>query len=211
VASRWSSRRLTCRRPPPACSASVSRPSRRRQRACRSTRSTSRPASKIDRELYSEPASQTVTPGACVAFVASGRRRHGHRGGRGKDAREDHPRRNPPGYWHPGSHCRTLAFGLGLKGKQIAQFEQIGSGLFNLYMDCDASLVEVNTADRQRRRVGRSSPSTARSASKTTRSLTASRRWSRMRDTLAGRRDGADRRARRTSTTSRSTATSPAW
>jgi succinyl-CoA synthetase beta subunit len=42
------------------------------------------------------------------------------------------------------SHCRTLAFGLGLKGKQIAQFEQIARGLFNLYMDCDASLVEVN-------------------------------------------------------------------
>ena len=43
-----------------------------------------------------------------------------------------------------GSHCRTLAFGLGLKGKQISQFEQIARGLFNLYMDCDASLVEVN-------------------------------------------------------------------
>ncbi len=42
------------------------------------------------------------------------------------------------------SHCRTLAFGLGLKGKQVAQFEKIVRGLYSLYIDCDASLVEVN-------------------------------------------------------------------
>ena len=38
----------------------------------------------------------------------------------------------------------ALAFGLGLKGKQVAQFEQIARGLYNLYIECDASLVEVN-------------------------------------------------------------------
>jgi succinyl-CoA synthetase beta subunit len=43
-----------------------------------------------------------------------------------------------------GSHCRALAFGLGLKGKQVAQFEQIARGLYKLYLECDASLVEVN-------------------------------------------------------------------
>jgi len=43
-----------------------------------------------------------------------------------------------------GSHCRTLAFGLGLKGAQVAEFETIARGLYKLYLDCDASLVEVN-------------------------------------------------------------------
>jgi len=43
-----------------------------------------------------------------------------------------------------GSHARTLAYGLGLQGKQVAQFEQVARGLYNLYLECDASLVEVN-------------------------------------------------------------------
>ncbi|MGI9245462.1 MAG: ADP-forming succinate--CoA ligase subunit beta [Steroidobacteraceae bacterium] len=43
-----------------------------------------------------------------------------------------------------GSHCRTLAFGLGLSGKQVAQFEQVARGLYQLYNECDASLVEIN-------------------------------------------------------------------
>jgi succinyl-CoA synthetase beta subunit len=43
-----------------------------------------------------------------------------------------------------GSHCRTLAYGLGLKGEQIAEFERIARGLYRLYLECDASLVEVN-------------------------------------------------------------------
>jgi succinyl-CoA synthetase beta subunit len=43
-----------------------------------------------------------------------------------------------------GSHCRALAFGLGLTGKQVAQFEAIARGLYRLYAECDASLVEVN-------------------------------------------------------------------
>jgi succinyl-CoA synthetase beta subunit len=43
-----------------------------------------------------------------------------------------------------GSHCRTLAYGLGLEGQQIAEFEEIARGLYRLYLDCDCSLVEVN-------------------------------------------------------------------
>jgi succinyl-CoA synthetase beta subunit len=40
--------------------------------------------------------------------------------------------------------CRQLAFGLGLKGDQIAQFGRIAHALYNLYLEQDASLVEVN-------------------------------------------------------------------
>lgn len=40
--------------------------------------------------------------------------------------------------------CRKLAFGLGLTGKQIAEFQSILMGLYRLYLEKDASLVEVN-------------------------------------------------------------------
>jgi succinyl-CoA synthetase beta subunit len=40
--------------------------------------------------------------------------------------------------------CRQLAFGLGLGGPQIAQFGRIAHALYRLYLECDASLVEVN-------------------------------------------------------------------
>ncbi len=40
--------------------------------------------------------------------------------------------------------CRILAFGLGLAGPQIAQFGRIAQALYRLYLDRDASLVEVN-------------------------------------------------------------------
>ena len=40
--------------------------------------------------------------------------------------------------------CRRLAFGLGLKGSQIAEFQTIAMGLYRLYLERDASLVEVN-------------------------------------------------------------------
>jgi succinyl-CoA synthetase beta subunit len=43
-----------------------------------------------------------------------------------------------------GSHCRALAFGLGLKGEQAKQFESIARGLYKLYLECDCSLVEIN-------------------------------------------------------------------
>jgi succinyl-CoA synthetase beta subunit len=40
--------------------------------------------------------------------------------------------------------CRQLAFGLGLKGAQIAQFGHIAQALYRLYLERDASLVEIN-------------------------------------------------------------------
>jgi succinyl-CoA synthetase beta subunit len=40
--------------------------------------------------------------------------------------------------------CRQLAFGLEFKGAQIAQFGKIAHALYKLYLERDASLVEVN-------------------------------------------------------------------
>jgi len=40
--------------------------------------------------------------------------------------------------------CKQLAFGLGLKGKQIEQFQVIVLALYRLYLDRDASLIEIN-------------------------------------------------------------------
>ncbi len=40
--------------------------------------------------------------------------------------------------------CRQLAFGLGLKGEQVAQFGRIAQALYKLYLEQDASLVEIN-------------------------------------------------------------------
>jgi succinyl-CoA synthetase beta subunit len=42
------------------------------------------------------------------------------------------------------SNCRALAYGLGLSGAQIGEFEEIARGLYRLYLDCDCSLLEVN-------------------------------------------------------------------
>lgn len=40
--------------------------------------------------------------------------------------------------------CRRVAFGLGLEGNQIKELTRIMSGLYRLFMEKDASLVEVN-------------------------------------------------------------------
>jgi succinyl-CoA synthetase beta subunit len=40
--------------------------------------------------------------------------------------------------------ARQIAFGLGFKGAQIAEFQAIAAALYKLYMEKDASLVEVN-------------------------------------------------------------------
>ena len=40
--------------------------------------------------------------------------------------------------------CRQLAFGIGLKGDQVAQFQSILLALYRLYTDKDASLIEIN-------------------------------------------------------------------
>jgi succinyl-CoA synthetase beta subunit len=43
-----------------------------------------------------------------------------------------------------GYQCRQLAFGLGLKGTQVTEFQVMTMGLYKLYLEKDASLVEVN-------------------------------------------------------------------
>jgi succinyl-CoA synthetase beta subunit len=40
--------------------------------------------------------------------------------------------------------CRRLAFGLGLEGGQIRELQKIMQGLYRLFVDSDASLVEIN-------------------------------------------------------------------
>lgn len=40
--------------------------------------------------------------------------------------------------------CREMAFALGFKDKQIAEFQAIAMALYELYMEQDASLLEVN-------------------------------------------------------------------
>jgi len=40
--------------------------------------------------------------------------------------------------------CRQLAFGLGLKGTQVSEFQSLAQGLYRLYIEKDVSLVEVN-------------------------------------------------------------------
>ena len=43
-----------------------------------------------------------------------------------------------------GYQARQLAFGLGLEGKQVPAFEKILRGIYDLYIEHDAGLVEVN-------------------------------------------------------------------
>jgi succinyl-CoA synthetase beta subunit len=50
---------------------------------------------------------------------------------------------------HPASglepfQCRELGFGVGLAPKQIEQFQSIVRGLYRLYLERDASLIEIN-------------------------------------------------------------------
>ncbi len=40
--------------------------------------------------------------------------------------------------------CRRLAFGLGLAGEQVGELQRIATALYRLYLERDASLVEVN-------------------------------------------------------------------
>lgn len=40
--------------------------------------------------------------------------------------------------------CRKIAFGLGLAGTQIRELQKIIEGLYRLFCDCDASLLEIN-------------------------------------------------------------------
>jgi succinyl-CoA synthetase beta subunit len=98
--------------------------------------------SKIDRELYLSLLLNRDT--GRIAFVASA--------AGGMDIEEvaaKTPEKIIRVEIHPatglqGSHCRVLAYGLGLKGPQVAEFETIARGLYKLYLECDASLVEIN-------------------------------------------------------------------
>jgi len=40
--------------------------------------------------------------------------------------------------------CRRLAFALGLKGAQIAEFERLARALYRLYLERDLALIEIN-------------------------------------------------------------------
>ncbi|MEZ5533971.1 MAG: ADP-forming succinate--CoA ligase subunit beta [Steroidobacteraceae bacterium] len=40
--------------------------------------------------------------------------------------------------------CRQMAFALGFEGRQIGEFEKIATALYRLYLERDASLLEVN-------------------------------------------------------------------
>jgi succinyl-CoA synthetase beta subunit len=42
------------------------------------------------------------------------------------------------------SECRVLAFGLGLSGPLIEEFAKIAKALYQMYLDSDASLMEIN-------------------------------------------------------------------
>ena len=42
------------------------------------------------------------------------------------------------------SECRVLAYGLGLEGKQVDEFASLAQKLYQLYLDKDLSLLEVN-------------------------------------------------------------------
>lgn len=43
-----------------------------------------------------------------------------------------------------GFHCRQVAFGLGLEGKQISSLTKFLSGMYKAFTDLDASIVEIN-------------------------------------------------------------------
>ena len=43
-----------------------------------------------------------------------------------------------------GYQCRRLAYGLGLLGKQVAEFERIARALYHLYLERDLGLIEIN-------------------------------------------------------------------
>ena len=43
-----------------------------------------------------------------------------------------------------GFHCRKLAFGLGLEGKQVAAFTKFVTALYGAYVELDCMIVEIN-------------------------------------------------------------------
>ena len=62
---------------------------------------------------------------------------------------EETPERIRTIFIHPaaglqGYHVRELGFFLGLEGEQIKEFGKVLKGLYGIFTDCDASLVEIN-------------------------------------------------------------------
>ncbi|MCU0974854.1 MAG: ADP-forming succinate--CoA ligase subunit beta [Steroidobacteraceae bacterium] len=98
--------------------------------------------SRIARELYLSLLLNRDT--GRIAFIAS------EAGGMDiEEVAEKEPEKILRADIHPaaglqGFHCRRLAFGLGLKGEQVKQFERIARGLYRLFLEKDLGLVEVN-------------------------------------------------------------------
>ena len=96
----------------------------------------------IDRELY---LGAVVDRGRkCIAFMAS------VEGGMDiEEVAASQPEKILTVYVDPvvglqAYQCRQLAFGLGLKDKQIGEFTKILTGLYRLFTENDASLLEIN-------------------------------------------------------------------
>ena len=98
--------------------------------------------SKIDRELYVSLVLNRET--GQVSFIASA--------AGGMDI-EEVAAHTPEKIIRVGIHpatglqpfqCRVLAYGLGLAGDQVREFQAIAEALYKLYLECDASLLEVN-------------------------------------------------------------------
>jgi succinyl-CoA synthetase beta subunit len=100
------------------------------------------PASKIERELYVSMVLNRET--SHIAFIVSSA------GGMDiEEVADKTPEKLIRVDVHPAaglqpSQCRVMAFALGLAGKQIEEFSGIVHGLYNLYLEKDASLVEIN-------------------------------------------------------------------
>jgi succinyl-CoA synthetase beta subunit len=72
------------------------------------------------------------------------RGRHGHRGGRPLDAREDpHAHIDPAEGFQP-HHGRAVAFALNLKGDLNKQAAKVAEQLYNAFIATDMSMLEIN-------------------------------------------------------------------
>ena len=100
------------------------------------------PASKIERELYVSLVLNREQ--GHVAFIVS------PAGGMDiEEVAEKTPEKLTRVNVHPAaglqpSQCRVMAFALGLAGKQVEEFTNIAQALYKLYIERDASLVEIN-------------------------------------------------------------------
>ena len=98
--------------------------------------------SAIERELYLSLLLDRET--GHHAFIASAA------GGMNiEEVAEKHPERILRADIHPAAglqsfQCRRLAYGLGLTGKQVVEFERIARALYKLYLERDLALIEVN-------------------------------------------------------------------